>query len=427
MSTRRMVIAGTAVVVVVLTVILLFIGRDTANQLSVIVEAVAAVAGVGVAIVATIPVVPSGRGQPVLQASDSQPARVDGRKEPPNSQRRSDQVLTSPQREFVGRYDKLTELLNDLRDSGKPLVTIVGMGGIGKTALAEEAVRRLTREDFFTHAVWRSTVAEKFTGEKVERVEVADYTFDELLSDILSQCDMVSSAGAPYGAKLQAVKQLLSAGRVLIVLDNLETVAGRDALVSDLFQILGRGKILVTSRYQMHHQRATSIHLDGLSQADGLAFLMALAESQNNQNIMKASRSTLVRVHQAAGGAPLAMMLVAGQMSYQPVERVLGIVEKAGASELSYEFYSFIFKKSWGELNDDCRKVLVGMRHFEGNPTADALSYTVGMGDETFYAAATILVQRSLLNVAVGSREARYSLHPLTRYFINADIAAGWQ
>jgi len=66
------------------------------------------------------------------------------------------------------------------------------------------------------------------------------------------------------------------------------------------------------------------------------------------------------------------------------------------------------------------------MRHFEGNPTADAVRHTVDMSEDVFYSAATILVQRSLLSVAVNTMEARYSLHPLTRYFINTDIAAGW-
>jgi hypothetical protein len=427
MSARRMVIAGTAGAVVVLTVILLLIGRDTANELSLIVETVAAVAGVGVAIVAALPAASLRRGASVPTAASGQPGTMDGQKGSPHSQGVSEHAPTSPQLEFVGRHDMLAELLNDLRDSAKPLITLIGMGGIGKTALAEEAVRRLTREEFFDHAVWVSTQAEKFTGEKVKQVEFADYTFDALLSDILSQCDMASSAGTPHAATLQAVKQLLSAKRVLIVLDNLETVADRDALADELFQILGKGKILVTSRYQIHHQHATSIHLEGLSQADGLEFLTTLAKTQHNQNLLRASRQTLVRVHQATGGAPLAMMLVAGQMSYQPVDHVLRTVEKAGASELSYEFYSFIFKKSWSELNDNCRKVLMGMRQFEGNPTADALSYTVNMSEDIFYAAATIVVQRSLLNVVVGVREARYSLHPLTRYFINADIAASWQ
>ena len=427
MSTRRVVIAVTAGAVVVLTGSLLLIGRDTATQLSLIVETVAAVAGVGVAIVAALPVVSSGRVASTPATAKSQPETVEGPKISPPSRAASNQTLPSPQFEFVGRHDKMTELLNDLRDPVRPLITITGIGGMGKTALAEEAVRRVQRDNLFTHAVWISTQAEKFTGEKVKRLEVSDYTFDALLSDILSQCNMTSAAGAPHEAKLLAVKQLLSAGRVLIVLDNLETVADRDALVSELFEVLGGGKILVTSRYQINHQRATPIRLGGLSRDDGLIFLATLAESQHNQNLLMASRSTLVRIHQVTGGAPLAMMLIAGQMSYQPVGHVLATVEKAGASEVSYEFYSFIFKKSWSELSDDCRQVLVGMRHFEGNPTGDSLIYTVSMGEDAFYAAATTLAQRSLLNVVVGSKEARYSLHPLTRYFINADIAAGWQ
>ncbi len=409
-----------------LTVVLLLLKGNTESQLSVILTTVAAVAGVGVAIWAALPAASLGKGRRGPSPSEGPPAMTGTQEAPLPPRLGPDPVLASPQVEFIGRQGKLTGLLNDLRDPLKPLIAIVGMGGIGKTALAEEAVRRLATQEFFTRTVWRSTQAERFTGEKVERLEANDYTFDALLSDILTQCGMVSNAGAPTAIKIEAVKRLLSKSRVLVVLDNLETVADRDALVGSLFEILGKGKILVTSRYEIHHQKVISIHLGGLSPEDGMAFLRSLVGRQNNRNLRAANQSTLVRIHKAAGGAPLAMMLIAGQMSYQPIDLVLGTIEKAGANELSYEFYSFIFKKSWNELDDRCRRVLVAMRHFEGNPMADAVRYTVEMDEATFYSAATVLVQRSLLNVVVSAKDARYSLHPLTRYFINADIAAGW-
>lgn len=409
-----------------LTVVLLLLKGSTESQLSLILTTVAAVAAVGVAIWAALPVASPGKGRREPSTSEVPPT-MSGTQEGPLPPRvGTGPVLALPQVEFIGRQAKLAGLLNDLRDPQKPLIAIVGIGGIGKTALAEEAVRRLATEEFFTWTVWRSTQAERFTGEKVERVEASDYTFDALLSDILSQCGMVSNAGAPTAIKVEAVKRLLSTSHVLVVLDNLETVADRDALVGSLFEILGKGKILVTSRYEIHHQKVISIHLGGLSQEDGIAFLRSLAERQNNRNLRAASQSTLIRIHKVTGGAPLAMMLIAGQMSYQPIGLVLGTIEKAGANELSYEFYSFIFKKSWNELNDRCRRVLVAMRHFEGSPIADAVRYTVDMDEATFYSAATVLVQRSLLSVVVSAKDARYSLHPLTRYFINADIAAGW-
>ena len=131
-----------------------------------------------------------------------------------------------------------------MRDPLKPLIAIIGLGGIGKTALAEEAVRTLKQEEFFTRVVWISTQAEKFTGEKVEQVEIADYTFGALLSDILSQSDMASSArSAVLKPKLQAVEAVaIERNASLIVLDNLETVVDRDALVGQVFEILGKGE-----------------------------------------------------------------------------------------------------------------------------------------------------------------------------------------
>jgi hypothetical protein len=341
-------------------------------------------------------------------------------------QRGSDPGLSSPQVDFVGRHDDLVRLLKALKDPGIPLIVVKGIGGIGKTALAQEAVRRLATEEFFVQIVWRSTQAERFVGEGATHNEVTDYSFDALLADILSQCGMASSAGAPTAVKLQAVREWLSGNRALIVLDNLETVPERDALVASLFEILGKGKLLITSRYALVHHRAFAIDLEGLSVEDGIDFLRKTATRQNNRNLMGANRATLTSIHNVTGGAPLAMMLVAGQMNYQPVDHVLKVIEKAGINELSYGFYSFIFRKCWDELDARSRRVLVAMRHFEGNPTADAVRHTVDMGEEVFYPAATVLVQRSLLNVAVDARQARYSLHPLTRYFINTDIASGW-
>jgi hypothetical protein len=119
-------------------------------------------------------------------------------------------------------------------------------------------------------------------------------------------------------------------------------------------------------------------------------------------------------------------LLVTGQMQYQPADHVLRLIEKAGLNNLSYEFYSFIFMKSWKELDVRSRKLLVAMLQFEGNPTADLLRSTSGMGEDIFYSAATELVQRSLLSVVIRAQKARYSMHPLTRYFISTDIAAKW-
>jgi SEFIR domain/NB-ARC domain len=328
---------------------------------------------------------------------------------------------------FVGRHEDVAVLLTALRDPQIPLIAVKGMGGMGKTALAEEAVRMVAAEALFSTIFWHSTQAEKFVGDGVVRTEVAEYSFEALLDDLLRHSQLTWSPDAPTAVKEKIVGDWLADNdnRVLIVLDNLETVRDRDALVAKLMAILGWGKILVTSRYSVLRARAFTLDLEGLSPDDAITFLQRTAERQNNRNLMSAGPGLLARIRDAAGRAPLAMQLTSGQMDYQPVEQVLRVIEEAGFNDLSYEFYSFLFQRTWGELDGAARKVLVAMRHFDGPPTAGAIQATAGMTDNEFYPAIAKLGQRSMLAMTTGS-ETRYSLHPLTKNFINTDIVSRW-
>ncbi|MEU5001514.1 NB-ARC domain-containing protein [Streptomyces sp. NPDC021622] len=379
----------------------------------------------------------TGASRPLVEMTDTGPERASvaptdrpaRRSSAAPSGKASQQVAAQvPPIEFIGRREILATLLATLRNPRIPLITLKGMGGIGKTALAQEAARTLADENLFSSIFWRSTQTERFIGEGVVRTEVSDYSFEALLDDLLRHSQLAWSADASTVTKQQIVRNWLADNdnQVLIVLDNLETVPDRDAMVASLIDILGRGKILITSRYSILRERAFSLDLGGLSRQDGIAFLASTAERQNNANLMSADPDTLARIRDVAGGAPLAMQLISGQMDHRPVEQVLRVVEEAGFTDLSYAFYSFLFRRIWDELDGPARKVLVAMRHFEGNPTASAIQHTANVIDDEFYPATARLGQRSMLAMTRG-REARYSLHPLTRYFINTDIVARWE
>lgn len=345
----------------------------------------------------------------------------------PGSAARQKVRSPSPPIGFVGRHEDVAVLLTALKDPQISLIAVKGMGGMGKTALAEEAVRIIAAEAFFSTIFWHSTQAEKFVGDGVVRTEVAEYSFEALLDDLLRHSQLTWSPDAPTAVKEKIVGDWLADddNRVLIVLDNLETIRDRDALVARLMDILGWGKILVTSRYAVLRARAFTLDLEGLSPDDAITFLRRTAERQNNQNLISADPGLLARIRDVAGRAPLAMQLISGQMDYQPVEQVLRVIEEAGFNDLSYEFYSFLFQRTWEELDGVARKVLIAMRHFDGHPTAGAIQATAAMTDNEFYPAIAKLGQRSMLAMTTGS-ETRYSLHPLTKNFINTDIVSQW-
>jgi hypothetical protein len=330
---------------------------------------------------------------------------------------------------LVGRFNELDQVMNALRDpKRKPIVAIIGLGGIGKTALAREAVEHCWEEKLFDTIVWTSAKAEHFVGEGTIRTGISAYGFDELLSDIGRQCDRVDIAQMPADQKQAAVKYLLAHKRVLIVMDNLETVPESEPLVAKGFQILGQGKLLITSRHRVKHERAFTLGLGGFPEEEGVTFLCEESRERGIEAVSQAARPILVEVHQVTGGAPLAMKLVIGQISRQPMEVVLGTLKQASFKGQDYPFYRFVYRHSWEMLEMNARMALVDMSVFPpltGGAVNDVQAVSQ-VEAPAFWPAMDQLVTLSLVDKIGLVGQERFVLHPLTQYFIRSDITKEW-
>jgi hypothetical protein len=337
-----------------------------------------------------------------------------------------DHLPTRTYGKFIGREDDLNRLVAELQREQGPVLAIYGMGGIGKTTLAQEVIEQV-KQRMFDGIVWISAKETFFLGQQTQQVAAPALDLDSVLGDIARQTRQFEMAAQPFEQRRQALEVYLKQRRVLVVLDNLETVENSTALVADLHRMIGGSRLLLTSRHDIDYTAAQGYRLRGLDETAGIAFLKQVALELNVEAIQHAPITKLLELHEKTGGAPLAMRLVVGQLGTQTLDTVLEQLQTADMDTANYEFYSFIYHQSWARLDEPAREVLITMAAFapnEGGPVA-AIQQVADVGDH-FGRAIGQLARMSLVEKGGSLGDERYALHPLTWNFVMGDIIQQW-
>lgn len=147
---------------------------------------------------------------------------------------------------FIGRGDQVAKIKKAILRGAHPVISIIGDGGLGKTALALKVAYDIADERGgpFDAIVWTTAKASTLTGADLFRIK--DAVIDSL--GMFRQAATV--LGKPKESTSGAIEELLdylAEFRVLLILDNLETVL--DAHVGEFLKELPMGsRVLITSR-----------------------------------------------------------------------------------------------------------------------------------------------------------------------------------
>lgn len=323
-----------------------------------------------------------------------------------------------------GREKHLEHLLEALQDrQGAPIVVIDGLGGLGKTALAAELARRVVYHHDFQGVIGESAKLEGFTGDAIVSIRAATLDFDLLLNALARQLGHWEIPALKTEEKRTALARLLHQHPYLVLVDNLETAENAHALVAQLRTLLGISRALLTSREQVRHDYVQRLALRGLEQADSLLFLEADMKQRGMQQPLR--KEQLIEIHAVTGGAPLAMKLVVSQASFLNLDVVLKQLRTTESERL----YTFIFRRSWDHLLPAAQRMLYYISKTAVAPVDWEELSSVGIAETEAALVQAIkqLVDYSLVEVSASAAGPEYSVHQLTRQFVQGDLPNLWQ
>lgn len=320
-------------------------------------------------------------------------------------------------------FDRLESLFSD--PAGPRLVSLEGIGGIGKTALARAfAVLPGTLERWRTVAWVSARQTFLSEGGRIVALPDAAATLEDISARLAEQLGLSGLAGKSPGECLEGLRAHLAGEPDLVVVDNLETVEEYTQVVPTLAGLAGVSRFLVTTRTSA--REFPFVHTMPLRELDApQAYALLQVELERRGRPERVNPETFESLYGSIGGIPLALKLAAAQLSLRPLAEIL---EGFRATRPGVEgLYHYLYWQTWQALDDPARRLLLSF--LPADPEGEDLEFLrlmCGLPDDVFLDALRELDRFSLLEVDGDAGSPRYRLHRLTVTFLQTDILEQW-
>ncbi|XRG76984.1 NB-ARC domain-containing protein [Rossellomorea sp. GAMAL-10_SWC] len=176
---------------------------------------------------------------------------------------------------FIGRKNELKDILNLLKDGKNQIISIVGNGGLGKTATAVKVLFELidAHDNPFEAILWISLKTRTLSQGEFSNIKNA-------IKDLSDVYDTLESLVVKENeSAVSNILNFMENFKTLLVLDNLETLNTTD-IVEFLKSIPENSKVLITSRHGIR-ELENRYTLNGLDAQDSLTYFRLLSNYYN--------------------------------------------------------------------------------------------------------------------------------------------------
>ncbi|MCW6036646.1 ATP-binding protein [Spirulina subsalsa FACHB-351] len=341
---------------------------------------------------------------------------------------------------FIGREEQLCQLMRFLSaDHPANILQVDGIAGVGKTALVLEAAYRCLD---YRERVKSSRLLEQETNLKCDIpffevlifVSAKNYhllpnssyvrrliitrtlqdiyrTIARVLDDsTLSNIDSNNCRTDYFSEITNKISDALKTkNRVLMIVDNLETLEDRDKVLSFLFEL--PIKSIITTREQCGFK---SIRLDSLSDQES----NLLIEQQLREKAIDLTKEQKDELHQITGGIPMVIIWSIGRLaqgsSLQTIQDDLRNPEG--------DIAEFSFKTSLRDIkNTLAYKLLITLSVFKQAPNWESVVAVAGLETEPEGRIRREMETLQRLSL-VRYHNGRYKMLPLTREYALAEL-----